>query len=524
MTLLRIVSINDVYALDNLARFATLVATARTGCDRLLVVLAGDFLAPSLLSSLDEGRGMVECMNAVGITHVVLGNHEDDIETAALAKRIRELRAICLGTNVSAFDPPLPRFDVVEVRARSKRVRVGIVGAVMDDANAYRRPPFGRAHLEAPNPALLDETARLVLEEGCACVVPITHQTMAADRALATAAQEGDAPMPYPVILGGHEHVVIEESVGTTRIVKTGSDAVHAAIVELSFDDEGKLATTTVRVVATADHDENAAVRVLVDRHLAPVRELESIPLVRLAPGVELSSVGTRRMQTSMGTFVCSHLRDAMAAQGCLYNGGGIRGNRVHTGALTYGALRTEMPFDNAVVVVRLPGHVIRDTVAASRAQAPKESGGFLQVDDEMTVDEHGLVTAIARKPLDPTAEYRIAIVHTLFGGLDRIEPLLAFANEHPELVPHADTGRETKLVLLECLALTRWKQLGAFSALDGDHDGKVTRDEVAAALEKEASPAVAAATARILVDAIDVDHDGVITEDEARRLRRPST
>ncbi|MBK7156858.1 MAG: hypothetical protein IPH72_34700 [Sandaracinaceae bacterium] len=79
---LRVVAVNDVYVLDELPRLASLVQAARTRdpADCLLVTVAGDFLAPSLLSSLDEGRGMVDCLNALGVTHVTLGNHEDDLE------------------------------------------------------------------------------------------------------------------------------------------------------------------------------------------------------------------------------------------------------------------------------------------------------------------------------------------------------------------------------------------------------------------------------------------------------------
>src|SRR5271165_6704328 len=114
---------------------ATLVrALSNDGAaDRTLVVLAGDFLAPSILSSLDAGRGMVACLNAVGITHVVLGNHEDDVPVAELRERLRELHATCLGTNVHDFVPPLPAHAVVDVAAPGgRRVRVGLVGVVMD--------------------------------------------------------------------------------------------------------------------------------------------------------------------------------------------------------------------------------------------------------------------------------------------------------------------------------------------------------------------------------------------------------
>lgn len=515
---LRIVSINDVYALDQLPRFATLVKDARAGADAMIVVLAGDFLAPGLLSSLDHGRGMVETMNAVGITHVVLGNHEDDVPTEDLQLRLRELHAKCLGTNVSGgFEPPLPANDVLEVERAPVTIRVGLVGAVMDDANAYRRPPFGHAKLSSPNVTLLAESARL-LASGCACVVPITHQTMAADRALANDASGGALAVPYPVILGGHEHVAIHETVASTQIVKTGADAHKVAIVDVTFDDAAR-PSAAVRIVPVADYAEDAAVRALVERHLAPVRQLESIPLVAIAEGRELSSIGTRHVQTSFGTFLCSNLRDALGAQGCLYNGGGIRGMRIHQGALTYGALRAEVPFDNAVVVVRLPGRVVRDAIAASRSRAPQEFGGYLQVDDRMAFDEHGVLAAIDGKPIDLDAEYRIASVHSLFGGLDRIEPLVDFATRHPELVPHADTGRETKLILLECLALARWRSLGAFSSIDSDQDGRATRSEIAAALVRDGrSPDVADAAAQVLLDNIDADRDGAISEDEGRR------
>ncbi|MBS2016947.1 MAG: 5'-nucleotidase C-terminal domain-containing protein [Deltaproteobacteria bacterium] len=511
--LLRIVSINDVYALDNLPRIATLVARERAGADALLVILAGDFVAPSLLSSLDHGRGMIECLNAVGVTHVVLGNHEDDIPFDELQQRIHELRAPCLAANVEgAFGPPLPPSEIVTVAGAGTTVRVGLVGVVIDEANAYRRPPFGGAKLSSPNVALLAEASRLVRDEGCRCVIAITHQTIAGDRALACEVTRATPPLPIPVIVGGHEHVVIREAVDGIEIVKTGADAFRAAVIDVVVGVEAPQAS--VRMVTAADYPEEAGVRALVDSHLAPVKQLESIPLLVLAPGQELSSVGTRRMQTTLGTFLCSQLRDALGAQGALFNGGGIRASRVHTGALTYGALRAEVPFDNAIVVVRLPGRVIREAIRDSRSRAPQEFGGFLQVDDRMEVDEHDELLAIDGKPLDLDAEYRIATVHTLFGGLDRIQPFIDFAARHPELIPHADAGRETKLILLECLALARWRSLGAFSSLDLDHDGRVTRSEIAAAFVREGTASdVADAAAQILLDTIDADRDGAILE-----------
>ena len=53
----RVVSINDVYELANLPRVQTFLT--KLSPHPSAVVLAGDFLSPSTLSSIDNGRGMV---------------------------------------------------------------------------------------------------------------------------------------------------------------------------------------------------------------------------------------------------------------------------------------------------------------------------------------------------------------------------------------------------------------------------------------------------------------------------------
>ena len=60
---IRILAINDVYELENLPRLATLRRQLDPPPDA--VVLAGDFLSPSMLSSIDQGKGMVDMLNRV---------------------------------------------------------------------------------------------------------------------------------------------------------------------------------------------------------------------------------------------------------------------------------------------------------------------------------------------------------------------------------------------------------------------------------------------------------------------------
>lgn len=506
---LRIVQINDVYTLENLPRLHTLVQAARNedAADATLVVVAGDFLAPSLLSSLDAGKGMVACLNAIGVTHVIFGNHEDDVPPAELRERVRELRAKWIDTNVEGFVPKLPTSDVVPVTSRDGRsVRVGLVGVVMSDPSVYRRTPFGGAAIRPANDAALAEAMRL-LEQGCACVIPITHQPIEDDRALARAAVQP----PFPVIVGGHEHVPETEQVATTWIVKAGMDAVRAAVTDLVWNDPASpVPSASVRLVPVATYAENQPLRALVDVHMAKVHAIESATLVTLRPGETLSSVGTRVRQTSMGAWVCSRLRDALGADVGVFNGGGIRASREYAERITFGDIKTELPFDNEVVVVPLPGVVLADAIAASHAHAPAEWGGYLQEDDRL-----------AMTTIDPARTYRVATVRDLFLGMDHIEPLVRWAQANPGALPPAGSGREVKLVLVESCALALWRSLGGFEAIDANGDGRVTLEEIEAAIARVRHEAPSEVAAKLVLQALDRDHSGVVTPDEAQRADR---
>jgi len=517
---LRIVSINDVYTLENLPRLANLIRhyAANEPADAFLAVLAGDFLAPSMLSSLDAGLGMVECLNAAGITHVILGNHEDDVTPEDLRRRIKELRGTWLSTNVHDFDAALPPHQVITVTQDGGRsIRVGLLGVVMTDGAVYRHAPFGGATLEPPNAAALREAELLLTTESCTTVIPITHQPMADDRALARA----PGSSRFPVIVGGHEHDVHIENVEGTWIVKAGSDASAAVVTDLTWALDAPppgtpdVPTTTVHLESVSGYEEDKALRALVDRHMTRVVELQTAALLPLEAGQVLSSVGSRARQTSFGTFVCSRTRDALHAEACLLNGGGIRANRDYSHRVTYGDIEAELPFDNEMVVVRLPGRVLRDAVRSSRASAPAEAGGYLQVDDGTVVGPDGDVTDVLGAPLDMEREYAVALVRAFLTGMDHIQPLVEFARAHPEKVPPIGSGRELKQVLVGVLSVALWRRLGTFESIDANHDGKLSeaevRDAVARALGEAASPI----TVALAMGAVDRLHTHEISRED---------
>eukprot|EP00961_Rhodomonas_salina_P151077 2034337-Rhodomonas_salina.1 len=116
---LRVIFVNDVYELDNWPRFLTAVDTLTENKDNTIVLLPGDFVAPSLLSSLDHARGMIDCMNRCKFQYVCFGNHETDIPHAELINRIKDSSFKWINSNMPDIDLggiKLPEYEEITVK------------------------------------------------------------------------------------------------------------------------------------------------------------------------------------------------------------------------------------------------------------------------------------------------------------------------------------------------------------------------------------------------------------------------
>ena len=131
----RFVCINDVYEIDYLPHFSTCVKGNKakdSSSNKTIAVLPGDFVAPSLLSSLDKGAGMVRCLNLSNLDYVAIGNHESDIELNQLHCRMRESTFKWINSNMPDLPLPedikLPRYEIIELQHGSSVKKIALVG------------------------------------------------------------------------------------------------------------------------------------------------------------------------------------------------------------------------------------------------------------------------------------------------------------------------------------------------------------------------------------------------------------
>jgi len=182
-TYLRILSVNDVYEIVNYPYIGRIISELKRTSAGAVVVssLNGDFLSPCIYTSLDGGKSIVDVLNTVGMDYLCLGNHEFDLGIDILSSRLKTLKSTCLNGNIphfsgaSAKGTSLPEYEILQVGDR----HVAFTGFCTSNPECFRP---GTAPEIVPVWAALQ---KIWAQCDADLLIPLTHQSMAADRALA---------------------------------------------------------------------------------------------------------------------------------------------------------------------------------------------------------------------------------------------------------------------------------------------------------------------------------------------------
>ena len=476
---LRIIQINDVYDLERFPRVKSLMDHYKKddGPDACIAICAGDFLAPSLLSSLDKGLAMVDIFNTIGIDYVCFGNHEADVGNEALVKRIHQSKSFTwINSNVPDLTKKLPiKVDVPShVVLQVGHKRVALLGLLTEDSSLYRPGAFGDATIEPILSSAQDWIQQL---QEVDLVLPMTHQGISQDRDLAHAL--GDR---LPLIMGGHDHEIFLETVNGCQIVKTGMDAHHAAIIDIQWS-ANNMAKPTVRVqmVDTLDFAVNSFVQQRVAAHESSLKELDKAKLFPIQEWATASHGGgsdedclsfsthNNRLQPSSGTTaLCSMLRMGLRCDVCLLNAGCVRGNKdySHDALFTWSDMKTELPYATRMSVCKIPGSTIQESIQYSRRFAPEKiaKGGYIHASKTTVCLDDGTIHSILGEPFDPNRLYLTAFPQGFLKGIDDQRPFLEWAaSQQAEDLPSSHSAVPAKIALVELFSALLWLRFGSF-------------------------------------------------------------
>lgn len=428
---LTLLQVNDVYQTmpvdkgkrGGLARVASMKRQIADASSHTLLVLGGDTLSPSVASNLFKGRQMVATWNAAGLDLAVYGNHEFDFGPEVLAERVKESAFPWLAANVVDRRTGQPFAGAHRYLVREfDGIKVGFIGLVTPSTAQSSRP--------GPDAVFLDpiETARQLLAElngqGVHTVVALTHLAMSEDKALAAA-------VPLDLILGGHEHSVMQSMAGRTPIFKMGSDARLLGHIDLNISRrDGKLASLDWETLPVTDAipDQPGTAKVAAEYE----RQLDAAlgqPVGTARVALDARQESNRSRETNLADLIADAFRAYAKADVALLNGGSIRSNASFgPGPLTRKDIVAVLPFENPIVKVEITGRVLRQAIehGLARVAEDKEDGRFPQVsgiryrfDARKPAGARLVDIAVAGQPLDDARVYSLATNTYLLGGGD---------------------------------------------------------------------------------------------------------
>jgi 2',3'-cyclic-nucleotide 2'-phosphodiesterase (5'-nucleotidase family) len=107
-------------------------------------------------------------------------------------------------------------------------------------------------------------------------------------------------------------------------------------------------------------------------------------------------------------------MREAVAADVCIMNGGGVRANRQYAAGagLTRRDVLEELPFGNKTVLLELKGAVLRAALEhglGGEGAFPQVSGLVARADMRRPVGQRLVAVDVAGQPLDVARSYKLA-------------------------------------------------------------------------------------------------------------------
>jgi 5'-nucleotidase len=379
-----LLQVNDVYQFapvdqgtkGGLGRVLTLKKSIQQENPNTLFLMAGDTISPSVESITYKGAQMIEAWNSVGLDYATFGNHEFDFGPDVLKARIKESKfgwvaANVIDTTTNKTFADVPPYVVREFGG----VKIGIFGLVLPETKITSKPGN---NVEFRNPC---DTAKEMVSQlhaqGVKVIIALTHLSMREDKEVARCAD-------VDLIIGGHEHSLLESHAGSAPIFKMTSDARELGRIDLNISPTtGELESIDWKVIPVdSTTPEATEFSAIYKKYAALLAELAK-PIGRTTVKLDARSAENRNQETNVGNFIADAFRRSLASDVGLMNGGSVRADTIiGPGRLTTRDLLSILPFKNSLVKIEITGATLRATLehGVARSAEDAEPGRFPQV------------------------------------------------------------------------------------------------------------------------------------------------
>lgn len=432
--------LNDVYEISpiqggkygGMARVETIHKELLQENKNTMLVLAGDFLNPSLLGTLKvdgervRGRQMIEVMNAMNFDLVAFGNHEFDLSQQDLQKRLNESSFPWISANVKLKTKnksisfykerngdkiPIKKLFVKEfIDEDGTSIKVGFISVCI--------PSNPKDYVEYGNMFVKARSAYAALKDSVDVVFGLTHVKINNDKRIAKLIPE------IPLIMGGHEHTNKLEKVGNVTIAKADANAKTVYIHKIKFNKKTKKAEIqSILKDVNEEIEPEESVAKIVNKWQAilnqKINEVIDNPkeiIFTAKEPLDGRDTPIRSELTNLGKLITRSMSYAFKdkVDGAIVNGGSIRIDDQLLGAITPIDIFRVLPYGGEVVRVKIKGRLLRRVL--DYGVLASGTGAYLH---HYNIKKENEIWFIKNKKLDANKTYTIAFSDYLLKGFD---------------------------------------------------------------------------------------------------------
>ncbi len=436
-TLLQVNDVYEIAAIQNdqyggMARLETIRQELLAKDENTMLVIAGDFLNPSLVGTMRyegekiSGRQMVEVMNAMDFEVAAFGNHEFDVKEHELQSRINESEFPWISANVfgkkgdsifpfskkvSDQEIPVEGSYIKEISdADGTTIKVGFISVCIPSN------PKDFVHYTDMYEAVQKEYDRIKDEANV--VFGLTHIKLSEDEKVAELLPN------IPLIMGGHEHTKKDVKVGNVIIRKADANAKSAYIHSINFDKNNSTTTVSseLKVIDTTVAY-NPRVKAIVDKwqkimddEISQVVENPYEVIYHAEVPLDGRDTPIRSIQTNLGEIVTKSMAFSYdnKVDCAIVNGGSIRIDDELEGDINSVDIFRVLPYGGFVLKVEMKGSLLSKVLEYGKNAAG--TGAYLQRDG---IQLDNGVWKVNNKNINPSKSYTVAVSDFLLKGLD---------------------------------------------------------------------------------------------------------
>ena len=351
-----------------------------------MILFSGDFVGPSLTSSISQGAHVLHAMNELGIHYATFGNHEFDFGL----QKLMDILAGKVDPGEPDHGPSVTTWIASNMNGADGNPLAGAKKKVIVDWNGIKVGLLGCSEnwlsccgkLEEGEAIYLDhiaETNRLcaaMREEGVEIILALTHSRLANDKEFAKLCPGVD------LVLGGHDHFSYLDL--DERLVKGGEEWKYLNSIQIKLKNgahgaKPKVTCRQIPIFYDVEPDPKAQeIEQLYTDFIASRMD----KVIGTTP-IELESTEEflRFEESELGNFIADVMKEHFKCDIGIIQGFEIAGKYVlKAGDIRLRDVYSWFPAATTCISVKLTGAEIVEAFEVGVRSLPGECGGFVHV------------------------------------------------------------------------------------------------------------------------------------------------